>query len=193
MTFVQELVRSGIVDPGTVSYTRDNTFSQWKNKKFAMGIDSAGLDADTGDTTGDLLVMSPLTGPHGDTSSLSFVNNIMMYTNTPSQEGSEAFLAYFIKNMKTLWQQNVMPGLPVLKSIVALPEFQQQTQKFKVIQAYQPVAKTYAALSTQLTARLAQIDAGDPLTQFAQTMFAGQTDPRTALTTFQTALSSIVK
>ena len=133
MTFVQELVRSGIVDPASVSYTRDNIFSQWKNKKFAMGIDTAGLDADTGDTTGDLLVMSPLTGPHGDTSSLYFVNNIMMYTNTPSQEGSEAFLAYFIKNMKTLWQQNVMPGLPVLKSIVALPEFQQQTQKVKVI------------------------------------------------------------
>jgi multiple sugar transport system substrate-binding protein len=193
MTFVQELVKSGIVDPGTVSYTRDNTFSQWKNKKFAMGIDSAGLDADTGDTTGDLLVMSPLTGPRGDTSGLSFVNNIMMYTNTPSQEGSEAFLTYFIKNMKMLWQQNVMPGLPVLESIVALPEFQQQTQKLKVIQEYQPVAKTYAALSTQLTARLAQIDAGDPLTQFAQTMFAGQTDPRTALTTLQTGLSSIVK
>jgi multiple sugar transport system substrate-binding protein len=121
------------------------------------------------------------------------VNNIMMYTNTPSQQGSEAFLTYFVKNMKTLWQQNVMPGLPVLKSIVALPEFQQQTQKLKVIQEYQPVAKTYAALSTQLTARLAQIDAGDPLTQFAQTMFAGQTDPRTALTTLQTGLSSIVK
>jgi multiple sugar transport system substrate-binding protein len=193
MTFVQELVRSGIVDPGTVSYTRDNIFSQWKNKKFAMGIDTAGLNADTGDTTGDLLVMSPLTGPHGDTSSLYFVNNIMMYTNTPSPEGSEAFLTYFIKNMKTLWQQNLMPGLPVLESIVALPEFQQQTQKVKVIQEYQPVAKSNAALSTQLTARLAQIDGGDPLTQFTQTMFAGQTDPRTALTTFQTALSSIVK
>jgi multiple sugar transport system substrate-binding protein len=193
MTFVQELVRSGIVDPASVSYTRDNIFSQWKNKKFAMGIDTAGLDADSGDTSGDLLVMSPLTGPHGDKACLSFVNNIMMYTNTPSQEGSEAFLTYFVKNMKTLWQQNVVPGLPILESIVALPEFQTQTQKVKVIEEYQPVAKSYAARSTQLTSTLAQIDAGDPLTQFAQTMFAGQTDPRTALTTLQTTLSSIVQ
>lgn len=192
MTFIQELARSGIIDPGTVSYTRDNTFTQWRNRKFAMGIDGGGLDADIGETTGDLLVMSPLTGPSGDTSGLYFVNNVMMYTNTPSQEGSEAFLSHFITNMSTLWEQNVIPGLPVLQSIVDLPAFQQQTQKLKIIEEYQPVAKTYATLATRSTAALAQVDGGDSLIQFAQTMFAGQTDPRAALTTLQTALSSLV-
>jgi multiple sugar transport system substrate-binding protein len=193
MAFVQELVKSKIIDPASVSYTRDNHLAQWKNKKFAMGIDTAGMDVDSGDTTGDLQIMSPLTGPHGDKNALVFENNIMMYKSTPSQEGSEAFLTYYIKNMKTLWQQNVVPGLPVLKSIVALPEFQKQTQKLKAIQEYQPVAKTYATLSSTLSAALAQVDAGDPLNQFTQTMLAGQTDPKSALTTLQSALAAIVK
>ena len=193
MAYVQELVKSKIVDPASVSYTRDNHLAQWKNKKFAIGIDTAGMDGDSGDTSGDLQIMSPLTGPHGDKNALVFENNIMMYKSTPSQEGSEAFLSYYIKNMKALWQQNVVPGLPVLKSIVALPEFQKQTQKVKAIKDYQPVAKSYATLSTQLTAALAQIDGGDPLNQFTQTMLAGQTDPKTALTTLQTALAAIVK
>jgi multiple sugar transport system substrate-binding protein len=193
MTFVQELVKAKIIDPASVSYTIDNQNARWKNKKFAMGIDTPGLDANVGDTSGDLLVMSPIAGPHGDKACLVFENNIMMYKNTPSQAGSEAFLTYYIKNMKALWQQNVVPGLPVLKSIVELPEFQKQTQKAKIIKEWQPIAKSYATQSTTLTPALAQIDGGDPLNQFTQTMMAGKTDPKSALTTLQKALESIVK
>ena len=99
------------VDPASVSYTTDNHLAQWKNKKFAFGIYTAGLDQTLGEPSrGDLLVASPLTGPHGDKASLAFGNNIMMYTNTPSQPGSEAFLTYYIKNMKTYWQQGVVTG-----------------------------------------------------------------------------------
>jgi multiple sugar transport system substrate-binding protein len=193
MTFVQELVKAKAVDPASVSYTSDNLLSQWKSKKIAMGVYTAGLDTDTGDTSGDLKVMSPLASPNGTKAGLVFQNNIMMYKNTPSQPGSEAFLSYYIKNMKTLWQQNVVPGLPVLKSIVALPEFQAQSEKAKVIKEWTPVAKTFAEKSTQLFGALASVDASQPFFQFTQTMLAGKTDPKKALTDLQTALSSIVK
>jgi len=192
MTFVQELVRAKAVDPASVSYTSDNLIGQWKSKKIAMGIYTAGLDTDTGETGDDLQVMSPLTGPSGEKAGLVFQNNIMMYTNTPSQSGSEAFVAYYIKNMKTLWQQNVVPGLPVLKSIVALPEFQAQKQKAKVIAEWVPVAKTFATKSPKLFGALASVDASQPFFQFTQTILAGK-DPKAALTTFQSALQSIVK
>jgi len=193
MAFVRELVNVKAIDPGSVSYTTDNMLAQWKGKKSAMGIYTPGLDTDVGDTSGDLLVMSPLTGPHGDKACLVFQNNIMMYKNTPSQKGSEAFLAYYVKNMKTLWQQEVEPHLPVLKSIIALPEFQKQKQKVKTIEEWQPVSKTYATLSTKLSPALAQIDGGQPLNQFTQTMLAGRTDPKAALETLQKALDAIVK
>ena len=130
MEFVQELRPSKIIDPASVSYTGDNQNSQWKSGKFAMGIDTAGLDSNIGDTTGDLVVMNaPIAGPHGDKACLVFENNIMMYTNTPSQAGSEAFLEWYIKNMKAYWEQNLLSGLPVLKSIAALPAFKKQTNK----------------------------------------------------------------
>ena len=192
MEFVRELVSNGIIDPGAVSYTIDDLNNQWKNKKAAMGIATPGLDNQIGEAAGDLFVMKPLAGPHGEVACLQFVNNIMMYANTPSQAGSEAFLTYYIKNMKTLWQQNVVPGLPVLKSIVALPEFQAQTNKVAVIRDWQPVAKTYASLGTALTPALAQIDAGQALNAFTQTMLAGKTDGRSALQTLQSSLSSII-
>ena len=146
--FILQLVKAGISDPASVSYTNDNHLAQWKNKKFAFGIFTAGLDQSIGEPSGgDMLVASPLTGPHGDKASLAFGNNIMMYTNTPSQPGSEAFLDYYIKNMKTYWQQGVITGLPVLQSIVDLPEFQKSATKVKVIKEYQPITKTYGARS----------------------------------------------
>ena len=52
--FILQLVKAGISDPASVSYTTDNHLAQWKNKKFAFGIYTAGLDAAIGDTTGDL-------------------------------------------------------------------------------------------------------------------------------------------
>ncbi|TDO51636.1 multiple sugar transport system substrate-binding protein [Kribbella sp. VKM Ac-2527] len=193
MEFVRELVSNKIIDPRAVGYTIDNVNSQWKNKKFVMGIDTPGLDSILGDTSGDLLVMKPLAGPHGDKACLTFINNIMMYSNTPSQEGSEAFLTYYVKNMKTYWQQNLVPGLPTLKSIVALPEFQKQKNKVDVIQDWQPIGKSFAAQATELTPALAKIDSGQAISSFAQTMFAGRTDAKAALRTFQDALSALIK
>ncbi|GIM93686.1 ABC transporter substrate-binding protein [Paractinoplanes toevensis] len=192
MRFVQELVKAKAVDRASISYTTDNLITQWKNKKVAMGIHTAGLDTDTGESDGDLQVMGPLTGPGGAKAGLVFQNNIMMYADTPSQKGSEAFLSYYIRNMKTLWQQNVVAGLPVLKSIVALPEFQAQKQKAKIIAEWAPVAKSFAANSKTLFGGLAAVDSSQPITQFAQTVLAGK-DPRPALTTLQQALEAIVK
>ncbi|HET7476883.1 MAG TPA: substrate-binding domain-containing protein [Dermatophilaceae bacterium] len=191
--FILQLVKAGISDPASVSYSSDNHLAQWKNKKFAFGIFTAALDDAVGETGTDLQVASPLTGPHGDKSILAFGNNIMMYTNTPSQQGSEAFLAYYIKNMKAYWQQRVINGIPVLQSIVDLPEFQQNANRVKVVKEYQPVAKTYGTRSTKLFAAMAQVDGSQPLAQFTQTVLGGQTDAKSALTTLQQGLSTIVK
>ncbi|MCU1529917.1 MAG: sugar transporter substrate-binding protein, partial [Frondihabitans sp.] len=91
--FILELVSKGYTDPASATYTSANVEAQWKAKKFGMGWDGAGLPANVGgDSTTDLIVGDPLTSPAGKKGALYFPNNIMMYKNTPSQKGSEAFL-----------------------------------------------------------------------------------------------------
>jgi multiple sugar transport system substrate-binding protein len=191
MSFVKELANRGIIEAAAVSFTQDNQYARWKTKKVAMGIDTPGLDTNCGDTSGDLRVMDPIAGPHGEKNCLVLENNMMMYTNTPSQEGSEAFVSYYFKNLKTLWAQNVVPALPVLKSVIALPAFQAQKQKVKIIREWQPLAKTWAARSTEFSPLLAKVDGGRAMTQFTQTIIGGKTDPKAALVTLQTALDSL--
>jgi multiple sugar transport system substrate-binding protein len=134
-----------------------------------------------------------MAGPHGDKAALVFPNNIMMYKNTPSQESSEAFLTYYLGQVKELWRQKLMNGLPVFKSITELPEFAGDPNNVKIVKEYQPIAKTFAAQGTSLNANLAVLDGGQALNQFTQTILTGKTDAKTALTAFKTGLESVIK
>ncbi|MBI5162101.1 MAG: extracellular solute-binding protein [Micrococcales bacterium] len=196
MDFILELVKNGYSDPAAATYTSANVQSQWKAKKFGYGWDGAGLpQGAVGDVAGDLLVGDPLTSPSGKTGGLYFPNNIMMYKNTPSQEGSEAFLTYYYKNMAQLWTKNTGIGLPPLKSIAETAEFKQNQNNVKILSDWQPIFKTWAAPGTTgLFYNIANtVDGTQPMINFAQSIFGGKTDATNALTTLQNALEGLMK
>jgi multiple sugar transport system substrate-binding protein len=193
MEFVLELVSNGIVDPAAVSYTTDNMSAQWKDGKAGYGLFQVNVPQRVGDTSGDLLVADPIKGPHGDKATIVFPNNIMMYTNTPSQDASEEFLVYYLGQLKQLWQKKLMSALPVFKSITEIPEFANDPNNVKIVKDWQPIAKTFAAQGSTLNANLAALDGGQALNQFSQTIITGKADAKTALKTFQSGLESVLK
>ncbi|TAM66526.1 MAG: extracellular solute-binding protein [Microbacteriaceae bacterium] len=196
MQFVLDLVNSGYSDPAAATYTSANVQAQWKAKKFGFGWDGAGLpQGAVGDVASDLVVGSPLTSPSGKKGGLYFPNNIMMYKNTPSQKGSEAFLTYYYQNMKPLWTKNTGIGLPPLKSLTETTEFKQNANNVKIVNEWQPIFKTWAAPGgTGLFYNIANtVDGTAPMTNFAQSIFGGKTDAKTALTTLQNAIEGLMK
>jgi multiple sugar transport system substrate-binding protein len=190
LDYVQELIKKGYADPRSVGYSTANTQAQWKAKTFGMQIEAPGLAAQLGGAfTQDVVVGDPLTSAAGKKGTLSFPNNIMMYKNTPSQKGSEAFLTYYYKNMAPLWTQKTGIGLPVLKSIAATPEFRSDPNAVKMVEAWQPVAKTWAAPGgAALFADVTAVDSTPPMTTFAQSIMSLKATPKEALTTLQNAL-----
>jgi len=193
MDFIRQLAREGIIDPASISYTTDNLNAQWASGKVATGFHTAGLQSQAAAVKDDLAVNSPLTGPHGDKAALHFVNSVMMYAKTPSQQASEAFLTYYLKNIHQYWDAALINGVPVLKSITASDAFTKNPAQVKIVKEYTPISTTYAARGTKLTAGLAAVDGGQALTQFAQTMLQGKTDSKTALTTLQSGIEEAVK
>ncbi len=191
--FLLELVSNGIIDPAAVGYTIDNMNSQWKNGQAGYGLYVAGLPALVGDTSGDIMVASPLAGPHGDKATLVFPNNIMMYKNTPSQTSSDEFLVYYLGQIKQYWQQRLVPGLPAFKSVAELPEFAGDANNVKIVKEYQPIAKTFASRGTSLNANIAVLDGGQAINQFTQTILTGKTDAKSALQAFESGLQSTIK
>ncbi|MGZ0712689.1 ABC transporter substrate-binding protein (plasmid) [Coraliomargarita sp. W4R53] len=196
MEFILDLVKSGYSDPASATYTSDNLQAQWKAKKFGFGWDGAGLkQGAVGDVADDLVVGSPLISPSGKQGGLYFPNNIMMYTNTPSQENSEEFLTYYYQNMAQLWTEQTGIGLPPLKSIADTPEFKADPNNVKIVEEWQPVYKTYAAPGGDgLFYNIANtVDGTAPMTTFAQAIFGGNIDAKTALTNLQTSVEGLMK
>jgi multiple sugar transport system substrate-binding protein len=191
--FIREMVSAGIVQPGAASYTVDNLNSQWKAKKVGMGVVQAGFPASIGETNGDLAVTSPLTGPHGDKGALFYVNNIMMYKDTPSQAGSEAFLIWYLQNIKSLWTQNVVSARPAQKSITETAEFKSDTENVKIISEWLPICKAFSFLSKTTWPAVAAVEASSALHDFTQVVLQGKTASRTALTNLQKGIVEAAK
>jgi multiple sugar transport system substrate-binding protein len=189
--FILELVKMKAVDPGAVSYSVANYNAKWTDKTIGMGWYDGFLDANL-NAVGDILVADPLTGPHGDKGTIFYVNNLMMYKNTPSQELSEAFVTYYVQNLHTLWEKKVVPELPPLQSILNSSSFQSDKQATKIAQKWLPVAKTLAAQSVPLSAQLAAIDGGTAAFNFASTVLAGRSDAKSALVALEKGIKSAV-
>jgi len=194
MAFVKQLANEGIIDKGAVSYTAENLDAQWNTKGAAIGMHAPGLADRVTKVADDLVIAAPLTSPSGTVAGLYYVNNLMMYTNTPSQEASEAFLKYYLGQMHTYWENAVgMSGVPVLKSIATADYYTKDPNQVAIVERWIPVCKTLAATGTQSFAALAAVDGGQALVQFTQTMLQGTTDAKEALTTLQQGLESVVK
>lgn len=192
LDFVVELVRKGYMDPGSVSYSTTNAQSQWKAGKFGIGYEGPGLDQDLGGAVqADMVVADPINGAQGGKGALYFPNNIMMYRNTPSQQGSEAFLSYYYRNMAPLWTKQTGIGLPVLKSITATPQFRSNPNAVTAVEKWLPISKTWAAPGGDaLFANVSLVDSTPAMTTFAQSVLSLRATPKDALTTLQNTLTS---
>lgn len=192
LDFVLEMIKKGYSDPRSTLYTTTNVAAQWKNKLFGLGWDVPTLIDNVG-AGWDGMVGSPITGPHGDKGTLGFVNNIMMWKNTPSQKSSEAFLTYYYKNMAPLWTKGTMTALPPLKSIVETEEFQANTVLAKVAREWQPVLKTWAAPGKSMGQNSGLVDATTTISLFAQSVLGGRVTATEALNTLQKTLKASAK
>ncbi|SDD77752.1 ABC transporter substrate-binding protein [Auraticoccus monumenti] len=194
MEFVLECVSKGYVDPASATYTSDNVQEQWRARRFGMGFDGAGLAANIGGEVGEeIVVNSPLTSPAGVQGMLYFPNNIMMYQDTPSQEGSEAFVTYYYQNMARLWTEGTGIGLPPLISITETPEFQEDANNVKIISEYQPIARTWAAPGgAALFQGVTSVDATPIIDTFTQSILTGATDARSALEALQAGIQDAI-
>ncbi|NNC13419.1 extracellular solute-binding protein [Planctomonas sp. JC2975] len=195
LDWVVEMIQKGYVDPGNLGYSSTNTNQQWSARTCAMGIDVPGLPQNvTGAVQNELVLGDPLVSASGKKGALYFPNNIMMYKNTPSQKGSEAFLTYYYKHMSQLWTENTGIGLPPLKSIAETSEFKANANAVKLVDVWQPICKTWAAPGgTALFANVSLVDSTAAMTTFAQQIISQKATPKEALTTLQTTLMSQLK
>jgi len=148
--YLLELVKGGYVDPGSASYVDTDVYTELKNGKAGMALANPTIPQECGTDPvhGDLVVMSPIKGPHGDVGTIQYLKNYQMYTKTPSIAGSEKFMIWWnelFAGKKGFFAQGITAAVPVRKSVIALPEIQADPQLVKIIKEWVPVAKPESA------------------------------------------------
>jgi multiple sugar transport system substrate-binding protein len=194
LDFLHELVQKGIIDPAAISYTSTNLATGWTNGTVGMGFNQTGLDKTFPEAQQkDLVVTSPLKGPHGDTGTVYYINPLMMFTTSPSQPSSEAFAAWYLDQIHQFWTSGVETDLPVKKSITKLPIIQNNPNLVRSINEWQPIGKTIGAKAPAAFSGLNAVDGGSASALFVQQIIQGQQSSKAILETLQTALEKVVK
>lgn len=185
--FIIELVSKGYCDPATNGYATQNAAEQWNARRWGMGWDQSNLaDRVTPEVAKEVKVADPLVSAQGKTGAIIFPAPMMMYTNTPSQKASEAFLTYYFKNNKSLWTKNTGIALPVQKSIASLPEVQNDPARKKVLDQWIPISKTWGAPGgTAIPLNSVTVDGTPAMVTFVQTLFKGKANAKAALQAFE--------
>lgn len=193
--FLLELVKGGYVDPGSASYVDTDVYTELKNGKAGMALanPTIPLECGTDPVHGDLVVMSPIKGPHGDLGTIQYLKNYQMYTKTPSIEGSEAFMLWWnelFAGKTGFFAKGITAAVPIRKSVIALPEIQADPQLVKIIKEWVPVAKPESARYAHIFSGLATVDNGTAMVQCIQSILGGKTTATAALQTLQTGIQN---
>ncbi|MFV0426367.1 MAG: ABC transporter substrate-binding protein [Beutenbergiaceae bacterium] len=188
-----EMASKGYIAREAINYTQDNLAQQFADRTGVIGFCPPNFAQQVGgDAVGDLIVASPLTGPHGDQGVIRFVNSVMMYKNNPSIPSTEAFAEWYIRNLEDVWRENLITGVPIQNSMLDLPEVQANTELVKIVEEYTPVARHYGSRKPSAFPALAKIDGSAAFFDFAQSCLSGDTDAQSALTKLQDDLAPII-
>jgi len=194
LDFLGECVAKGIIDPHAISYTNTNLANDWTNGHVGMGYNQTGLDKTfRPDEQSDVEVVSPIKAAHGDTGTVYYINPLMMFSTTPSQESSEAFLAWYLDQIHQYWTSGVETDLPVKKSITDLPVIQNNKNLVKSVSEWQPIGKTIGARTDHAFAALNTVDGGSSTATFVQEIVQVGRSSKELLETLQTSLESVIK
>lgn len=173
--FLLQLSKEGIMDPAAVSQNGDNLNSGISSGQIGVAYNLPMCEsALTPEAAADLVLCSPLKGPHGDQGTVSYFNNIMMYNRSPSIESTEAFLVWYLDAIKGFWENNAISGIPLRKSFTEIPQFASNANAVKAFNEWIPVSKWMGAQATTPFPQMNSVDGGQALTNWAQQIIIGQ-------------------
>jgi multiple sugar transport system substrate-binding protein len=142
LTFFSDLVKAGVVHPASAGYVGDDAVKAFSQGAAAMFITNPGFETRVPDIADKIGILAPLKGPHGDTGTIAWVNNIMLYTQSEHPEEAKIFLNWWLENLTPLWTEGHLSQLPVRKSIADDPYFTDNPNLKQIIDQWVPVAKT---------------------------------------------------
>ena len=192
MQFFSDLVTAGSVHPASVGYTSDEAFQTFSQGSAAMIMDSPGVWSQVPDIANDIGILQPLVAPHGDTGTVSWVNNIMLYEQSEHKDEAKQFLKWWSGNMAPLWTEGHLTQLPVRQSIAENTYFTDDEKLNFIIDEWVPVGKTTGYPVRGIFPVLNEVEGEGVMQTLGQDILLGK-DPVESMETAAERLQTIVE
>jgi multiple sugar transport system substrate-binding protein len=194
LQFIADMIKAGQVHPGSAAFAMQAGLGGAFSKgEVAIAWTQPSFDAQvSADVKDQMVLMSPLTGPHGDKGTLVFGNNVMIYKATKSPDATKAFLRWWSEEQLPLFTTGQAGGLPtrvsVAQAFLASPNIDKYTKQ--VYDEWVPIGKMTGANAPGTFPVLADIDAGGMMQTLCTDMLQGAS-PTDALTKLDATLKAL--
>jgi multiple sugar transport system substrate-binding protein len=140
--FFSDLVKAGSVHPASVGYVGDDALKAFSQGTAAMIINNPGMWERFPEIQDQIGILPPLKAPHGDTGTISWVNNVMMYEQSENKDAVRTFMKWWSANALPLWTEGHVTQLPVRQSLADDAFFTGNERLKYILDEWVPIAKT---------------------------------------------------
>jgi multiple sugar transport system substrate-binding protein len=188
--WLSSLVKDGSMNPGSAGFTGDDRVASFLKGDDAFMLDGPGLYNRPGAPTDDIAVLPPLKGPHGDTGTIFWVNNIMMYQQTQHPKETEEFMQWWSQHELPLWTAGHAGQIPARTSFVK-DAAAGDTRYQQIVDMYLPVGKTTGTSYPGIFPQLSDIEGEGVMQTLTQQLWQGA-DPAQALSQAESTMNDIM-
>ena len=174
LQFFSDLVKAGAVHPASAGYSGDDALKAFSQGTAAMILATPGLEGRLPEIAEQIGVMEPLTAPHGDKGTVSWVNNTMLYEQSEHKDEAKEFLRWRLDNLLPLWTEGHVTQIPVRQSIADDPYFTGNANMNFIIQNWVPVGKGTGAQAEGIFPDLNEVEGEGVLQTLAQDLLQGK-------------------
>jgi multiple sugar transport system substrate-binding protein len=171
---ISQIVQDGSLDPASVGYTGNDMSAAFGRGDGAFVIETPAFPSQlTPDLQAQVAMLPPLKSPHGTAGTIYWVNNLMLYRQSPNKSQAKVFMSWWLANQKTLWTTGNSTQLPVRKSFYKDPYFSNLPYFGAAANTWLPLARTQATHAAGMFPALGRVDGSTALKTLAQQLFQG--------------------
>jgi multiple sugar transport system substrate-binding protein len=173
-TFISDLIKDGVVHPGSAGFADADMMKAFSSGGVAMVIFVPGTEDRVPEIKDKVELLAPMTGPHGEKSTLAFANNLMVYKQTKNPDATKTFLKWWSENSLPIWTEGHCGNLPARKSIAQDAYFQKNVFLKRILDEWVPISKLTGNKASGTFPALADIDAGGMLNTMCTDILQGK-------------------
>ena len=174
LQFFADLVAAGAVHPASAGYSGDDALKAFAQGDAAMILSNPGLEGRLPEIADQIGLMAPLSGPHGDKGTVSWVNNVMLYEQSEAKEEAKQFLMWWSDHLLPLWTEGRTTQIPVRQSIADDPFFDDNENLRFIIENWVPVGQGTGSKAEGIFPVLNEVEGEGVLQTLAQDLLQGR-------------------